>query len=126
MVYEKTYRTLLSLYPFSFRERVGESMEQTFNDLCRERRDAGENLIGFVLWTFTDTLLGIIKEDFKSMNLRTKITRISLVIMIATLGILLGVWWVNGKDDTWLYVMCAIIAVSSIIPSLFSKNTKDQ
>jgi hypothetical protein len=32
------YKKLLGLYPRAFRERLGESMEQTFNDLCNERK----------------------------------------------------------------------------------------
>ena len=31
------YKKLLALYPRGFRERLGESMEQTFNDLYNEK-----------------------------------------------------------------------------------------
>lgn len=48
--------------PRRFRERLGESMEQTFHDLYRERREARQRLIGFVLWTFLETSGGIVKE----------------------------------------------------------------
>jgi hypothetical protein len=55
------YRKLLMLYPRSFREELGEPMEQTFNDLYRERqKDSG--LPGFVFWIFFETGLGIIRE----------------------------------------------------------------
>jgi hypothetical protein len=30
------YKRLLSLYPQEFKERLGESMQQTFNDLYKE------------------------------------------------------------------------------------------
>jgi hypothetical protein len=56
------YSKLLRLYPRQFRERLGESMEQTFRDLYRERRDARQGLFGFVLWTFFETSGGIIEE----------------------------------------------------------------
>jgi hypothetical protein len=56
------YNRLLRLYPYPFRERLGESMVQTFYDLYRERRQAREPLIGFVLWTFLDTGIGIFRE----------------------------------------------------------------
>jgi hypothetical protein len=56
------YKKLLSLYPRRFRERLGESMEQTFQDLYRERREGRQRLFGFVLWTFLETLGGIIEE----------------------------------------------------------------
>lgn len=58
------YKKLLSLYPRAFRERLGESMEQTFNDLCNERkRQKGRGLFAFVLWVFVETAIGIIKEQ---------------------------------------------------------------
>ncbi len=57
------YKKLLALYPREFREQFGESMEQTFNDLCRERKQtAGRGLFGFVLWMFIETIIGIIRE----------------------------------------------------------------
>ena len=55
------YKKLLTLYPRSFREELGEPMEQTFNDLYRERqKDRG--LPGFVFWMFVETSVGIIRE----------------------------------------------------------------
>jgi hypothetical protein len=57
------YRKLLRLYPRGFRERLGESMEQTFNDLCDERKQQVEyRWPGFVLWIFVETALGILRE----------------------------------------------------------------
>jgi len=55
------YKKLLALYPRGFRERLGESMQQTFNDLCRERQ-TGAGWFGFVLWTFVETAVGIVRE----------------------------------------------------------------
>ena len=57
------YRRLLGLYPRAFRERFGESMEQTFVDLCNERkRRTGRGGFGFVLWLFVETAVGIGRE----------------------------------------------------------------
>jgi hypothetical protein len=57
------YKKLLSLYPRAFRERLGESMEQTFNDLYNvRRRQTKQGLFGFMLWMFVETAIGIIKE----------------------------------------------------------------
>lgn len=56
------YKKLLNLYPRGFREQLGESMEQTFNDLCNEKRQAEQGLFGFVLWTFIETTTEIIQE----------------------------------------------------------------
>lgn len=55
------YRKLLALYPKEFRDQLGASMEQTFNDLLQEPREAGE-AGGVILRTFSDTAGGIIKE----------------------------------------------------------------
>ena len=56
------YKKLLSLYPRGFREALGESMQQTFNDLCNEKRQTKKGLFGFVLWTFIETASGIFRE----------------------------------------------------------------
>ncbi len=56
------YRKLLTLYPREFTERLGESMEQTFQDLWNEKRQTKKELLGFVLWTFSETAIGIFRE----------------------------------------------------------------
>ena len=81
------YANLLRLYPRNYRERMGESMEQTFNDLCRERRDAGEGLFGFVLWTFADTFVGILREDGRSMTQTAKRYGMILLSVIGAIAI---------------------------------------
>jgi hypothetical protein len=55
------YRRLLALYPRAFQERFGESMAQTFNDLCKERQ-MKHGFFGFVLWIFIETGGGVIRE----------------------------------------------------------------
>jgi hypothetical protein len=55
------YKKLLALYPRAFREELGESMEQTFNDLYRERQTRPGRL-RFALSTFMDTAVGIVRE----------------------------------------------------------------
>lgn len=67
MVYEQNtaralYKKLLTLYPKGFRGQLAESMEQTFNDLCNEKRQTKQSLLGFVLWTFIETAMGIFRE----------------------------------------------------------------
>ena len=37
-------------------------MERTFQDLCNEKRQTKKELLGFVLWTFIETAIGIFKE----------------------------------------------------------------
>src|SRR5215510_12166263 len=61
------YGKLLTLYPQRFKEQLGESMEQTFNDLYRERQTR-PGKFGFVLWTFIDTAIGIVREHVLSVT----------------------------------------------------------
>ena len=56
------YKKLLALYPREFREQLGESMQQTFNDVCNEKRQAKKGLLGFVMWAFVETAIGIFRE----------------------------------------------------------------
>jgi hypothetical protein len=65
-VVNRLYKTLLSLYPRAFRERLGESMQQTFNDLYKESQ-AEKVRYGFVLWTFAETGIGIFREHMLLM-----------------------------------------------------------
>ncbi len=68
LVFRKLYKKLVALYPKPFRERFGESMMQTFDDLWRERvkgpagaaRTAGT--FGFALRLCFNTCAGVIRE----------------------------------------------------------------
>lgn len=60
---QRLYGKLLSLYPHAFRERLGESMQQTFDDLYHERqRETAPGMFGFVLWIFLETAIGVCRE----------------------------------------------------------------
>lgn len=87
------YKKLLALYPRGFRERLGESMQQTFNDLYNERKRQTESgLLGFVLWTFIETAIGIVQEHIvliKEMNsMKNILTNLRLPAIIGLLIIL--------------------------------------
>jgi len=57
------YQKLITLYPPEFNGQLGESMAQTFNDLYNEKsRHAQHKWFGFVLWTFVETAIGIVRE----------------------------------------------------------------
>jgi hypothetical protein len=93
----KLYSRLLRFYPQSYRERFAESMEQTFNDLCRERSEAGDGLFGFVLWMFVETSAGIIRENGRSIMMQNNpLTRIALatgcILLVPLLGNLFMGW----------------------------------
>src|SRR6185503_4490110 len=85
------YAELLRLYPKAHRERFGEGMEQTFNDLCRERVAAEGGLFSFALWMFVETAAGIMRENGRSIVMQNKsIVRIALVTGCILLVPLLG------------------------------------
>jgi len=54
-------------------------MEQTFNDLLRERAVEEKRLFGFALWMFVETSAGIIRENMTLIIMRKNIIRIALV-----------------------------------------------
>lgn len=62
------YAKLLRLYPKAHRERFSEGMVQNFNDLCRERLQAGRGLFTLTLWVFAETLASIIRENATIMT----------------------------------------------------------
>jgi hypothetical protein len=90
--YRNWYSKLLRLYPKAYRERFGEEMEQTFNDVCRERAKAGRGLFGLALWIFVETLAAIIREN-ATMVMRCIMNRgstlfLRLVISLVAIGAL--------------------------------------
>jgi len=87
------YKKLLTCYPRVFREQFGESREQTFNDLCNERKHQAEGgLFGFVLWMFVETAIEIVQEHIlliKEMNpMKTILTNLSSSVIISLLIVL--------------------------------------
>lgn len=94
--YRQWYRKLLRLYSKPHRERFGESMEQTFNDLCRERAEAGEPLGGFVLRTFAETSASILRENGRVIMFHNRFVRISLIVGLILLLPLTGNMFVEG------------------------------
>ena len=94
--YRQWYRKLLRFYSRPHRERFGESMEQTFNDLCRERAEAGEPLRGFVLRTFAETSASIVRENGRVIMLQNRFVRIALIVGLILLLPLMGNMFVEG------------------------------
>jgi hypothetical protein len=94
--YRTWYRKLLRLYSRPYRERFAEGMEQTFNDVCRERAKAGKGLLGFVLWVFVETLTGIIRENLAIHIMQKKIVRIAIVVGVILLIPFFGDLYVDG------------------------------
>jgi hypothetical protein len=56
------YKRLVAFYPREFKGQLGESMEQTFDDLYKEKRQSKTRSLGFILWTFIETAFEIGRE----------------------------------------------------------------
>lgn len=74
---------MLRLYPKSYREHYGESMEQTFNDLLRERTVAEKKLLGFSIRIFVETFVGAMRENMEVFIMRFKIMQNTALVRIA-------------------------------------------
>ena len=129
--YRKLYAKLLRFYPQSYRERFGEGMEQTFNDLCREQVQAERGLFSFALWMFFETSAGVFRENvrFTTMPL-TKIIRVLLVatgLLIVPLTASFFVdgwnWGVGGYVFAW--VMFASAGLNASAYSVASLSAPD-
>lgn len=86
------YKKLLTLYPRVFREQLGESIEQTFNDLCNEKQQTKKELFGFVLWIFIETAIGILRERLLLINegdiMQSILTNLRLPAIMSSLLVL--------------------------------------
>jgi|SRR5687767_10941016 len=89
----KLYKKLLTFYPRGFQEQLGESMEQSFNDLYNERkRHKDRGLFSSVLWIFVETAVGIFKERLllliEGEIMQTPRTNLRLASLISLLLVL--------------------------------------
>ena len=109
--YRHWYRKLLRFYSRPHRERFGESMEQTFNDLCRERVEAGQGLIGFALWMFVETSAGIIRENLRFIIMQKNIVHIAIVVGL----ILLVPLWGNHFIDGWNWDLFDFVVMGGLL-----------
>ena len=134
MIYEpyslrRFYKKLLRLYPRGFRDQLGESMEQTFNDLCRERAGAKQGLLGFALWTFADTLIGIIKEGIKFMTPTFKKNGTIIMSVIAAITMIATAYLAPEYENAWLYVFViwsVLFAAFEVYYNYKKNKDKDQ
>jgi hypothetical protein len=109
--YRTWYAMLLRLYPRPFYERFGEGMAQTFHDLCRECRDTNRGLLGFALWIFFETLVGIVMENVTHMTqLRKTMLRVALVALGLLMVPLVASQVVDGWNwNPWGYVFVYVL-----------------
>jgi MFS family permease len=133
--YRKWYQILLRFYPKRYRDRFGIGMEQTFNDLCRERQRAGNGLLGFVLWMYLETSTGIIREGITFMS-KQKITKrlsvwailIAVMLLIPLVLTLLGSG-VDGEGFHWtptdFVVMGGLLFGVALAYELVARRSKE-
>jgi len=90
-------------------------MEQTFNDLCHERVQAGRGLFSLALWVFVETLAAIIRENativmryimnrFSTIFLRIVISLIAIAALaVCIFPLPRGVAYeaAKGPDTAW-------------------------
>jgi hypothetical protein len=110
------YRKLLTFYPQGFREQLGESMEQTFYDLHRERKQQSGYGI-FLLSIFTETAIGIVQEHLilhkerdvmKGMLANPRLVAIVSLILAMPLGL------------TYVALMFNIAPFARVLNNLFT------
>jgi hypothetical protein len=109
--YRTWYAALLRLYPRPFREQFGEGMEQTFHDLCRERRNAGRSLFGFALWIFCETSMGVVRENIMRMDqpgktiLRVALGALALLMVPLVASRVIEGWNWSAGSFVFVYVL---------------------
>jgi hypothetical protein len=106
--YQTWYTVLLRLYPRPFRERFGEGMAQMFRDLCREHRDTRCGLFGFALWIFSETLMGIVRENIICMN---QLAKTMLRVALVSLGVLMVPLVASRVVNDWNWNTGAFVRV---------------
>lgn len=135
------YTRLLRLYPQAFREQLGESMEQTFNDLYTERKQQTvQGVFGFILWMFIETAMGIIQERIlliKEMspmkNILTNLRSPAIISLLLVLPFMI-LEWVNRRNFhegfpstlfglMWLLPILFIITMMPIVRNIRAGNS---
>jgi hypothetical protein len=134
------YKKLLRHYPREFREQFGESMEQTFNDLYKERQTECR-WSSFVLWIFVETVIGILRErilwiqEMNSMkNILTNLISPAIISFLTMLPFMILEWATRSNLPRtkasgilfvimWLLPMLSILTMMPIVRSVRSGNS---
>jgi hypothetical protein len=115
-------------------------MEQTFNDLCNERkRQTERGLFGYVLWMFVETAIGIIKEHVLLIkqgdimkNILTNLRSPAIISFILVSPFMI-LEWVNRRNFhegfpvtlfgvMWLLPVAFILILMPIVRNVRSGN----
>lgn len=129
-LHRRLYAAILRFYPKPYRERFGEGMEQTFNDLYTEHARAGESVIGFTLHAYADTLFGIFKEQILFLSSTSMVK--SFVRVIIGTALLLSVPLIaklTTEEFGWsvfdFILVGSLIFVAGFIIEMLFKGSKD-
>jgi hypothetical protein len=127
------YAKLLRLYPKTHRDRFGEGMAQTFNDLCRERVKAERGVFSFAIWMFIETFAAILQENARRLMRRfmksestgsLKIVKYSAIavgaLMVAGIITLMIVSRGKGEDITGIVAPALLITIISSVVATFA------
>lgn len=119
--YREWYRALISLYPQPYLDTFGEELEQTFTDMLTERSAAGRSLLPLTAWVFTETAVGVLKEQWPSlMEFFKAFGGLLWSIAIATAMIIASL---RGYENAW-WVMLVVHAVVSAMYTLLERILK--
>lgn len=99
--YRRWYSLLLHLYPRPYYTRFYEEMQQTFTDVLREHVGTKKNIIGFIIWLWVETFVGILKENITFILMQKNIFRALLISTILLLIPLTASFFVEG----WLWTV---------------------
>lgn len=93
MKYRRWYAKLLRFYPESFYRRFGQSMEQTFGDLCWECTKEKSGLARLIIWVFYETSANILKERFTTMKNKRLVFIVIGIACVLLVPFMLGAPW---------------------------------
>ncbi len=127
--YRRLYASLVRLYPKKYRERYGEGMLQTFNDMCNERirSRSRESVFLFILSTFAETFLHLFLQHLSSPVMSKTFLRPLLI----TLGILvlpaIGELTVESWDwgPAGFLLMGTLLFVTFLMIELLAKQSSN-
>lgn len=127
--YRHWYAKLLRLYSKPYYERFGEGMEQTFNDLLRERAEEERRFFGYALRMFIETFTGIIREKITFIimqNITKRLTVWAVFITLILMIPLVAMQFTNevNWDLTDFVVMGALLFGVSLAYELVARRSE--
>ena len=126
--YRRWYAKLLRLYSKPYYERFGEGMEQTFNDLLRERAEEERRFFGRALWMFVETFAGIIRENITFIimqNITKRLTVWAVVIALILMRPLVAMQFTDEVVWGWadFAVAGALLFAAGLMYELVARTT---